>query len=209
MQSSYVAPNIAALCAEYPEVEESVVRDVYFASDKDCEEARNQLAELCGRKRQRAEDVARADTGFALSELRGDMFEGCGAGDSLCHCVSVDMAMGKGIAVEFKKRFGSVAELKRQGAAVGQGAVLARPGAPATASVYYLVTKEKFWNKPTLLSLRASLEWMREHAVRHGATGIAMPRIGCGLDGLRWEDVRELLVQVFGDTAVKLSVFQL
>lgn len=34
---------------------------------------------------------------------------------SLAHCVSVDLCMGKGIAVEFKKRFGRVDELKKQG----------------------------------------------------------------------------------------------
>jgi O-acetyl-ADP-ribose deacetylase (regulator of RNase III) len=209
MQAPYVGLNIKALCEEYPEIEEAVVRDVYHAADKDCEAARNALADMCGRKRQRAEDVVREDTGFALREVRGDLFAGCEMGDSLCHCVSVDMAMGKGIAVEFKKRFASVPELKRQGAAVGSGAVLPRPAASATAFVYYLVTKEKYWNKPTLAAVRGSLEWMREHAVAHGATGIAMPRIGCGLDGLRWEDVRELLTQVFGGTNIKLSVFQL
>ena len=33
---------------------------------------------------------------------------------SLAHCVSADMRMGKGIAVEFKKRYGHVEELKEQ-----------------------------------------------------------------------------------------------
>lgn len=65
---------------------------------------------------------------------------------ALMHCVSVDMAMGKGIAIEFKKRFGGVDELKRQKAGVGGLAVLLRDNRP----IYYLVTKEKYWNKPTL-----------------------------------------------------------
>ncbi len=206
--ASYVGLNIRSLCDEYPEIEGSVVNDVYFASDKDCEKARTALSDMCGRKRTRGDEVERGEAGFELVEAKGDMFEAAGAGDSLCHCVSADLAMGKGIAVEFKKRFGRVSELKQQTPAVGGGALLSRPGEPK-AFVYYLVTKEKYWNKPQLAALRSSLEWMREHAAAHGVGRIVMPRIGCGLDGLRWEDVRALLAQVFGATAIKLAVFQL
>ena len=49
-----------------------------------------------------------------FSEVRGDLFS-CPATASLAHCVSEDMAMGKGIATVFKKRFGGVRELKEQG----------------------------------------------------------------------------------------------
>lgn len=37
-----------------------------------------------------------------FSEVRGDLFS-CPPSSSLAHCVSEDMAMGKGIAVLFKK----------------------------------------------------------------------------------------------------------
>ena len=33
----------------------------------------------------------------------------------MAHCVSEDMHMGKGIAVLFKKKFGGVEELRKQG----------------------------------------------------------------------------------------------
>src|SRR5256885_135302 len=36
-----------------------------------------------------------------FDELTGDLFN-CAANSSLCHCVSVDLAMGKGIAKLFK-----------------------------------------------------------------------------------------------------------
>ena len=44
----------------------------------------------------------------------GDLFS-CDPESSLAHCVSADLHMGKGIAVLFKKKFGCVSELKRQG----------------------------------------------------------------------------------------------
>lgn len=51
---------------------------------------------------------------FHLREEHGDLFS-CPENEALAHCVSQDFAMGKGIAVQFKKKFGGVAELKRQG----------------------------------------------------------------------------------------------
>ena len=54
--------------------------------------------------------IKRSDGSIILQELHGDLFM---APDnySLVHCVSADFHMGKGIAVQFKKRFGGVGEL--------------------------------------------------------------------------------------------------
>ena len=49
-------------------------------------------------------------------ETKGDLFY-CSESESLAHCISADVAMGKGIAVIFKKKFGGVRELKNQGTA--------------------------------------------------------------------------------------------
>lgn len=48
------------------------------------------------------------------SEMRGDLFSSPPTA-SLAHCVSEDLAMGKGIAVLFKDKFKRVGELKSQG----------------------------------------------------------------------------------------------
>lgn len=52
--------------------------------------------------------------GFKLEEKKGDLFS-CSTSHSLAHCISEDVRMGKGIAVLFKKKFGGVEEIKRQG----------------------------------------------------------------------------------------------
>ena len=59
--------------------------------------------------------------GGCLREVYGDLMR---ADDSVCHCVSACLGMGKGIAVLFKQRFGRVDELKAQGVGVGGVAVL-------------------------------------------------------------------------------------
>ena len=51
---------------------------------------------------------------FQLLEKKGDLFR-CPATESLVHCVSKDLHMGKGIATLFKKHFQGVEELKSQG----------------------------------------------------------------------------------------------
>ena len=51
---------------------------------------------------------------FEYREVRGDLFA-CPPSASLAHCVSEDLAMGRGIAKIFKKEFGGVKELKEQG----------------------------------------------------------------------------------------------
>ena len=58
-------------------------------------------------------DGSDGGTALQFSMVRGDLFS-CPGTASLAHCVSADMRMGKGIAVEFKKRYGHVEELKEQ-----------------------------------------------------------------------------------------------
>lgn len=61
-----------------------------------------------------AEGEGAAAAKLVYEEVKGDLF-GCAESVSLAHCVSEDMAMGKGIATLFKEKFKSVGELKSQG----------------------------------------------------------------------------------------------
>ena len=58
---------------------------------------------------------SKPESRMSFTEVQGDMFACCSRSSSLAHCVSEDMHMGKGIATIFKKEFGRVDELKRQG----------------------------------------------------------------------------------------------
>ena len=51
---------------------------------------------------------------FSFEVKKGNLFC-CPSMESIAHCISEDIAMGKGIAYQFKKKFGGIAELKRQG----------------------------------------------------------------------------------------------
>ena len=51
---------------------------------------------------------------FQFVQKTGDLFS-CDDSESLAHCISEDVRMGKGIAVLFKKKFGDVQVLINQG----------------------------------------------------------------------------------------------
>lgn len=140
-----------------------------------------------------------------LEEIVGDLFTGSDQSDSLCHCVSEDFAMGKGIAVLFKNKFGGVTSLKQQNAKVGSIAVLSKDD----RFIYYLITKAKYWHKPTMCDLEGSLRSLRTHCEANNVSQLSMPRIGCGLDHLKWPEVKALIVSVFRDLPIRIKVFQL
>lgn len=73
-------------------------------------------------------------------------------------------------------------------------------------TVANLVTKERYFHKPTLETLRQSLEDLRGQAAERGLKKLAMPKIGCGLDKLKWEDVSTAIKEVFGDTDTEILV---
>lgn len=99
--------------------------------------------------------------------------------------------------------FGGMAELKAQNTQVGGVAVLKRQD----RFVYYLITKESYFNKPTYETLHLSLQSLRNHLILNEVQQLAMPRIGCGLDGLQWPKVKDLIEEVFRDTEIQVNVW--
>ncbi|XP_072305235.1 ADP-ribose glycohydrolase OARD1 [Eucyclogobius newberryi] len=154
----------------------------------------------CGRT-----DSAQCSEGtWGINYVCGNLFS-CPKDESLAHCISEDCRMGAGIAVMFKKEFDGVDDLKRQSKRVGQCAVLER----GERFVYYLITKEKYNNKPTYATLKQSLEDMRSHCAVNAVSKVSMPRIGCGLDKLEWKKVSEILREVFGHSNISITVYSL
>lgn len=227
--SNYLVEDPGRLAAEFPQADPEMLHFIWTDCDKDCVRARRAIRDqLLGMP---AEGPTEAITktaasngsgyGFSLTERIGDMFadtNNVNATVCLAHCVSQCLAMGKGIAVLFKQRFGRVSELKAQKANIGECAILTRTSPAATARssnnntssfVYYMITKRRYFHKPTYDSLRQSLLYMRDHMVAHNQTKLAMPRIGCGLDGLEWNRVKSMIVESFQDTNVSILVYRL
>lgn len=136
------------------------------------------------------EEDEEGDEEGSIEFIRGNLFSNDDHGTALAHCVSSDLVMGKGIAVEFKRRFGRVDELREQEHGVGAAPYLRLPGG---RFVFYMVTKEKYNHKPTYATIRQSLRSVGVTMDLLSIKSVAIPKIGCGLDRKEWSEVEKIV----------------
>ena len=58
-------------------------------------------------------------------------------------------------------------------------------------------------------ALAKSLRAMRQLCVEYRVQELAMPRIGCGLDRLNWNDVAQLIQTIFADEDMRITIYTL
>ena len=116
------------------------------------------------------------------------------------HCISSDCKMGAGIAVPMREKF-NLSGLKDLDPIFRDS-----PTCIFYNEVYNLITKEKYWHKPTYESIKTSLNNMKLHAEQNEIKHIVMPKIGSGLDRLSWPKVREIIKETFEDTNIEILV---
>ena len=154
---------------------------------------------------------------MTLTRIQGDLFA-INKEYAFAHCISSDYAMGAGIAKAFTAMGTKSAILKVCGTPLidsdghtdrWKGIGYDIPVTVDGRRIFNLVTKERYYGKPTLKTMREALEHMRKHASNTGCTKIAMPLIGCGLDKLQWKDVELLIKTVFGNTDIDILVCSL
>ena len=133
---------------------------------------------------------------------RGNLLE---ASCSLAHCVSADLAMRRGIASEFRKKFGRMSELKLQKAEVGQIAVLKCDN----RYVFCLITKARYYEKPTMETIRSSLIQLKHFMIKNDLTLIAIPKLASGHDRMLWPNVEQLLKEIFDNSNILIIVHTL
>lgn len=136
------------------------------------------------------------------SELKKDLFS-VSNDYYLAHCISADAKMGAGIAVAFTRRFNltETRQVANQGGLI-VGSTFRQPH----HRVYNLITKEKYWYKPTYTTLKNSLIDLKNQMIRSNHKKIAMPKIGSGLDKLEWNQVRQIIQDVFQETNIEIVV---
>lgn len=126
----------------------------------------------------------------------------------LVHCISADFAMGKGIVLEFNRRFDMKNKLKssypdylKEWRESGR-----KSDCILVDGVFNLITKERYFNKPTYETLKCSLVKMKNICLDKGVKKLAMPVIGCGLDRLQWDKVSSIIKEIFRDTDIEILI---
>lgn len=140
-----------------------------------------------------------------IDEQKGDLFN-LSKEYTLVHCISEDCAMGAGIAVAFERKFQMRDGLRRALARNQKHFPCAILYTGSDQKVINMITKEKYWHKPTYdtfdKALDATVKICKEHAIKK----IAMPKIGCGLDRLDWIKVKAIIEEKFKDMDIEIQV---
>lgn len=138
-----------------------------------------------------------------LLEKKGDLFA---SELSKAHCVSADQRQGAGIALQFRRRYGRIDELVQQNKRVGEVAYFMNKNGEF---IFTLVTKNRYWEKPTYCNFQQSLKALSDLCKKLGVWQLAIPRIGCGLDGLSWEVVKKSIEDTWEGTPMEITVYTL
>ena len=127
------------------------------------------------------------------------------------NCVGV---MGRGIALQFKKAFPE--NFKHYKAVCNKKEL--RPGkmfiydlnrSHPPCYVVNFPTKRHWKGKSRMEDIEAGLQTLVAEVRKKNIHSIAIPPLGCGLGGLRWEDVRTKIEQAFQDlTDVQILLYE-
>ena len=141
-----------------------------------------------------------------LIEVKGDLFTKENMQDKniyLVHCISRDCEMGLGIAKAFNKKYPSMKNSLKSRISNNTVCEL------YNNKVFNLITKNKYWQKPTYISLENSLKAMANDCWLLNIKILAMPRIACGLDKLNWNRIKAMLEDIFKDLDITIYVYVL
>jgi O-acetyl-ADP-ribose deacetylase (regulator of RNase III) len=144
-----------------------------------------------------------------IEQRVGDLFTAEDA-DALAHGCNCAGAMGRGIAVEFKRRWPDMYEEYRRRCKAGTftpGECF--PWDIGGRFVYNLGTQAHWRASAQLSFIERAVRGMLEHAAAHGIRRVAMPRIGAGLGGLSWMDVQKTIDAAADPFPVSIIVYSL
>ena len=122
------------------------------------------------------------------------------------NCVGV---MGKGIALEFKKRYPAMFDDYVQRCEAHE----IKPGKPylyqdlTGFSVLNFPTKEH-WRSPSKLSyIIDGLDWFVDNYEKYNIKSVAFPPLGCGNGGLTWDTVGPIMYQKLNLLPIDIEIF--
>ena len=143
-----------------------------------------------------------------IVESDGSMFES--GADILINPVNCVGVMGKGLALEFSKRYPCILPEYRDWCKTTEcfaGAI--RMCSVSKPRILLFATKDH-WRNPSKLEWITSGLLMTRHlytSVGRCHDTIAIPALGCGLGGLEWEEVKKAIIRILGDVQNKVIIF--
>jgi O-acetyl-ADP-ribose deacetylase (regulator of RNase III) len=117
--------------------------------------------------------------------------------------------MGKGLALQFKQRYPEGYEYykilcKHKIIDIGKLAIYKH-----NAIKWFLLfpTKRHYAEKSKIEYIEAGLIWIVNNYKKEGINSLAVPALGTGAGGLRWEDVYPLLIKYLSKLDIKVEIY--
>lgn len=146
-----------------------------------------------------------------LVERPGSLFDS-DAG-AIGHGVNVAGVMGAGIAVHFRRRWPSMYQEYRSRChsnLLRPGGVYAATGFAGTPARFNIASQDRPGRHARLDWLASGVEKSVAVALEMGDIDtLALPRIGCGIGGLDWIDVRAVLERIAAASPLDIEVWTL
>ena len=140
---------------------------------------------------------------MTISIHKGDLLSSSDV-DAIVNTVNCVGVMGKGIALQFKKKWPDNFK-EYQKACKNHQVVIGKMfihhlGALATPKYIVNFPTKQHWRSPSKISdIKAGLADLIETVNNCGIESIAIPPLGCGNGGLNWDDVYPLIVETFAN----------
>jgi O-acetyl-ADP-ribose deacetylase (regulator of RNase III) len=128
------------------------------------------------------------------------IFDHAQAVDLVCpvNCIGV---MGAGLALEFKKRFDVERLYKRlcvkySGYRLKPGYTKFSRAVNDTRPAIWLFATKDHWRDPSRLEwIEFGISYLAQNQDFLEREAVAFPKLGCGLGGLQWPDVRRVMIE--------------
>jgi O-acetyl-ADP-ribose deacetylase (regulator of RNase III) len=142
---------------------------------------------------------------------RGNLLEA--DAEALVNTVNTEGMMGKGIALQFKKKYPEMYEGYRRACEIGKVIpgrmyVFERSDGFNPRYIINFPTK-RHWRSPSRMKdIEIGLAALKEEIEKRGIRSVAVPALGCGNGGLDWQEVRPAIERALkGLSNVKVSLF--
>jgi O-acetyl-ADP-ribose deacetylase (regulator of RNase III)/uncharacterized protein YwgA len=138
----------------------------------------------------------------------GDLFTS--KAQTLVNTVNCVGVMGKGIALEFKRRFPAmyddyVERCRRKAVKVGEPYLY--EDTVSGTKILNFPTKDHWRSASRLSDIERGLDELASHHARWGIRSIAMPPLGCGNGGLAWSEVGPLIRRKLANVPFDVEVY--
>lgn len=142
-----------------------------------------------------------------ITYIEGDIFES--GAKVLVNPVNTAGVMGKGLALEFKKRYPAMFEAYRRLCEDGQFQVGDLWLYKADDKwILNFPTKRHWREKSTLDIIETGLQKFAAIYAQEGIASIAFPKLGSGLGGLDWEtQVKPLMERYLGELPIEIWIY--